>query len=131
MGLPIKTNTTCDIYRSSHSPPAAPDVAAVGINLESGFAPPHISATVNTTTGARWTHIAICDTSVDIRDAYIPGTSVGQDTFGANFDSVFVPDKNGTKFAVVFVERVGYNSGQDFFRVYLQRLSPTWPTANL
>jgi hypothetical protein len=47
------------------------------------------------------------------------------------FDSIYVPDKNGTKFEVVFVERVGYNSGQDFFRVYLQRSNPTWPTQNL
>ena len=131
MGLPIKTNTTCDIYRSSHSPPATPDVAGVAINLESTFAPPHMSATVNSSTGSRWTHIALCDTAVDIRDAYTPGTTVGQDTFGATFDSVFVPDKNGTKIAVVFVERVGYNSGQDFFRVYLQRLTATWPTSNL
>jgi hypothetical protein len=133
MGLPIKTNTTCDIYRSSHAPPAAPDVAGVAINLESTFGPPHLSATVNASTASRWTHIALCDTSIDIRDAYNGGggTVVGQDGYAATFDSVYVPDKNGTKFAVVFVERVGYNSGQDFFRVYLQRAAPTWPTANL
>src|SRR5262249_44073668 len=29
MPLPIPTNTTCDIYRTGHSPPAAPDVAGV------------------------------------------------------------------------------------------------------
>jgi hypothetical protein len=132
MGLPIKTNTTCDIYRTGHAPPSAPDVAGVAINLESTFAPPHLSATTNSGTGSRWTHIALCDISVDIRDAYSGAASaVGEDAYAATFDSLYVPDKTGTKFLVVFVERVGYNSGQDFLRVFLQRLAPTWPTANL
>jgi hypothetical protein len=131
MGLPIKTNTTCDIYRTGHTPPATPDVAGVAINLEPNFGPPHMSATVNASTGSRWTHIALCDITVDIRDAYQGGATVAQDSYGGGNDSVYVPDKTGTKFAVVFVERVGYNTGQDFLRVYLQRFAPTWPTSNL
>ena len=31
MALPITGNTTCDVYRSTNSPPAAPDVAGVSI----------------------------------------------------------------------------------------------------
>jgi hypothetical protein len=132
MGMPIKTNTTCDIYRSSHTPPAAPDVAGVSINLESTFGPPRMSATVNSSTGSRWTHLALCEITVDIRGRLQrqhhrwPGH-----VHGDVRQHLCTGQKNGAKFEVVFVERVGYNSGQDFFRVYLQRSNPTWPTQNL
>jgi hypothetical protein len=44
---------------------------------------------------------------------------------------VYLPDKNGTAFRVMFVERVNRGLASDHKRVYLDRLLPTWPTNDL
>lgn len=140
MGLPVPANTTCDIYRHANSPPAAPDVPGVACHLASGyFSEVHQAATTGGVSGStyRHTHVMLVDLSVDVRDPYlgpatnpnpVPGTEQGASDIG---DHVYVPDKNGTLFYVIFVERVGYGSGADHKRAYLQRGTPTWPTNNL
>lgn len=132
MSTPFTANTTCDVYRNGNAPPAGPDVAGVKVYLSPDFAHPRLAATTagNPATAYRWTHVALVDLSADIRDGYSP-TAPGNDPGPASQDWVYVPDKTGTKFAVLFVERVGWGSGQDFKRVYLQRQTPAWPTGNL
>jgi hypothetical protein len=101
-----QSNTTCDIYRNGNAPPAAPDVAGVKCYLAPDWASGHVAALQASTTG-RWTHVLLVGPSVDIRDAYLP-SQLGADGFGLNSnDWVYVPDKNGTKFAVIYVERLG------------------------
>jgi hypothetical protein len=125
--LPLNNNTTCDIYRNGNSPPAAPDVAAVKIFLTANFAQDHDKA-ITGTTYLRWTHTALVPLGTDIRDGYAAGlTSVN----AVNQDTIYVPDKNGTHFTVIFVERINRNTPQDCFRVYLQRVAPGWPTQQL
>ncbi len=72
-------------------------------------------------TGRRWTHIALANLSADIRDGYLTGDP-NVETGGAavNWDTVYVPDQNGTPFVVIFVERVGYGTGSDYKRVYAE-----------
>jgi hypothetical protein len=139
MSLPFKNNTTCDIYQQDHAPPAAPDVAGAKIYLQPDFASSHLaanqSAAGSPSNAGRWTHVALFDVSVDVRDHYnvTNPSAVGLDSWMApgilgSGSSIYVPDRNGTKFWVVFVERVGYGTGQDFKRAYLQRPQPAWPT---
>jgi hypothetical protein len=127
----VTANTTCDIYRSGNSPPAAPDVAGVACFLQEDFGRSHeasitggVSGTVN-----RWTHTLLVSPAVDIRDGYL-GTPAGEGS-PSGWDNVYVPDKNGTKFAVVFVARVGLGTPGDCQKAYLQRQTPGWPTHNL
>jgi hypothetical protein len=141
MGLPTPPNTTCDIYRAGHAPPAAPDVAGVAVNLSGAFADAHRAAVSGMQSPSgnfpilRWTHVMLVDVGVDIRDNYQgPVTTdqfAGYEQPYAFGDTVYVPDKSGTIFYVVFVERLGYGSGFDHKRVYLQRGLPAWPTNNL
>jgi hypothetical protein len=126
----VKTNGTMDVYRNGNAPPAAPDVAGVGALLSPDFAGAHGVQTTSTTT-LRWTHVALCPVTTDVRDGYTGGGPVGETVSGTGFDWAYVPDKNGTKFAVVFVERVRQAGGTDYLRVYLQRQTPAWPTNQL
>jgi hypothetical protein len=112
-------NTTCDIYYSPNVPPAAPDVAGVACTLIAHFE--EGSATSEGDQTFRWTHILYVDASVDIRDSY-PNAPVNR---------VYVPDKNGTGFNVVFVELVNRGTPARYKRVFLNRLSVTFPTNEL
>ena len=129
----MRTNTTCDVYRSGNAPPAAPDAAGVGVFLEPDFEPSHragLGAGAGITTPFRWTHVALFPPAADVRDGYQTGTPNGEAAAGG-WDTVYVPDKTGTPFVVIFAERIGYGTGNDFKRVYLQRGTPPWPTNNL
>lgn len=126
-------NTTCDIYRSGNAPPAAPDVSAVSIQLGPDFEPSHragLGGGAGITTPNRWTHIAILPPSTDIRDGYQTG-SPNSEAAASGWDTIYVPDKNGTPFLVIFTERIGYDTGNDIKRAYLQRGTAPWPTNNL
>jgi hypothetical protein len=126
MSLPVAANTTCDIYRSGVAPPAAPSVAGVAIVLTPDFANAHAVQTTTSTT-LRWTHVLMCDLGTDIRDAYnVGGAGAGQEVVGTTMDTVYVPNKNGTAFLVLFVERIRTIGGSDYLRVYLQRQVPAW-----
>lgn len=125
MSLPVPANTTCDIYRQGNSPPAAPDVAGVAIYLKPDFRA-GMEAGEGEGNKMQWTHTAVCNTGVDVRDRYdaAPG-------FGGAGDDIFVPDQNGTRFLVMFVERRQRGTAQDHKLAYLRRWVPTWPTKEL
>ncbi len=112
--LPIPFTTTCDIYRVGTNPPAAPAVAGVKCHLEGRF------RNIKTTT--TYTHVMYVPIDTDIRDGFGGGTQN---------DSVYVPDKNGTQFKSVFVERVRAGGGSECLRVYLARQVPNFPTNQL
>ena len=117
--LPVPANTTCDIYRVGNAPPANPDVAGVKVNLS-----PKGQSTLTTSS---YTHVMLVPQGTDIRDNFIASSF----SAGANCDNVYVPDKNGTKFAVVLVRRIGRGSPLDHLQVLLARQAPTWPSQDL
>jgi hypothetical protein len=128
------SNTTCDIYRGLHSPPSVPDVAGVKCLLTPDFASGHLAAVTPGTTGLRWTHVLLVGPAVDIRDEYPSNpTNPGleQSPSSGIPDHLYVPDKGGTEFVVIFVERLGRGTLGDCKRVYLQREAPTWPSNDL
>jgi len=124
MTLSVRTNTTCDIYRTGTTPPAAPAVAGVTCLLLPDWrrgqeAGDRASASLS------WTHVMLIAPSVDIRDMYIGQAAMAMQ------DSVYIPDQNGTRFSVVFIELVQRGTPNEHKRVYLDRQTPTWPTNEL
>ena len=118
MALPQPPNTTCDIYRVGTAPPAAPATAAVPCVLR-----PDWRDGQQATAGTRdWTHVLLVGPDVDLRDAYAGAST------SAEQDSVYVPDQAGTRFKVVFIERVGAGTAGEHKRAYLDRQTPSWPT---
>jgi hypothetical protein len=107
VSFPIPSNTTCDIYRDTNAPPANPDVAGVSGSLVP--MPRNLKSTVV------YTHWIDVPLATDVRDA----------------DWLYVPDKNGTKFAVQWVERIRFGGGSDYKRAYLLRQAVNWPSQNL
>jgi hypothetical protein len=119
MALPY-SNTTCDIYRASNGPPAAPDVAGVKCALE-----PRGQSVLTTGT---YTHVLLVGPTVDVRDGFISGSFSPNPT---QADSVYVPDRNGVKYVVVLVRRKGRGTALDHKQVLLERVSSgsvNWPT---
>jgi hypothetical protein len=112
MTLPFASNTTCDIYRSGRLPPSAPDVAAVKCVLVANFFS-GLEHGESDTAVYRYSHWMFVDLATDVRDDY------GFGGHSSNPDTVCVPDKNGTQFIVIFVERK--RTGTDYLKVYLQR----------
>lgn len=114
---------TVAIYRFSSAPPSAPVATATGtlvpafrggLERGEGFGG-----------GLMFTHVLTVPKATDIRDA---GRLDLQLLQGVQ-DSVYIPDQNGTRFIVIWVERIGNNK-----RVYLQRAtgaSVNWPTTYL
>lgn len=107
MAFPLPTNTTCDIYRNTNAPPANPDVAGVSGTLTP--APRNLKSTLV------YTHWIDVPLATDVRQS----------------DFVYVPDKNGTKFAVQAIERIRFGGGNDYKRAYLLRQTVAWPSQNL
>jgi hypothetical protein len=124
MALPLGANTTCDIYRFGRAPPLAPDVAGVPCFLVPMFGQAKEHGEGDTPTG-KYTHLLLVDVGVDVRDGYALGI------FGSSYDSVWVPDKNGTGFRVAFVGRALRGTGQDHKRAYLARKQPAWPSSEV
>ena len=123
MSLPIPSNATCDIYRQGRTPPAAPDVAGVPIQLNADFRRREETGEGDGA-GFKFTHVALMPKGTDVRDNW--------DVAGpGNADTIFVPDKNGTGFIVRFVERTGIGTAQEIRRVYVDRKVPNWPTNEL
>src|SRR5262249_51794389 len=112
-------NTTCDIYYSPNVPPATPDVAG----LASCFTPRLAGGTAASEgrQTSRWTHLLCLAADADVRDTYP----------NAPANRVYVPDKNGTGFDVVFVELVNRGTPARYRRVFLSRRAPAWPTSEL
>jgi hypothetical protein len=124
MSLPLSPNTTCDIYQTGVAPPADPSVAAVPCHLQPDWRGGQERGD-RAADALTWTHVMLVDVSVDIRDAY---TGHSAHTYQ---DTVYIPDKDGTAFIVVFIERVQRGGAYDHKRVYLDRSSPNWPTNEL
>ncbi len=128
MSLPTIATNTCDIYRGLRLPPSAPDVAGVPCVLLPQF---EIGQEHERNEPLHYSHILLVDLSVDVRDRGVPSSMTYDQT---NCDTVFIPDKNGTRFYVVWVERTSWGMAGDGKRVFLQRLwgaSMPWPTENL
>jgi hypothetical protein len=117
MPLPVKTNTTCDIYRVGRLPPLAPDVTGVACYLSASYYK-GLEHGEKDSAQFKYDHVMLVDLTVDIRDSYNTG-SVG------NPDQVFIPNHNGVIYAVVFVERRGWGTPFDHKRVYLSRTRPS------
>jgi hypothetical protein len=131
MPLPVAANTTCDIYRNAHFPPASPDVAGVKCYLK-GYYQDRLETGESedvTAQGFRFTHTFLMDLSVDVRDGYSAGSAT---LVAGTADFLYVPNQNGTKFIVKFVERQGRGSAWGHLKVYAARYNPpSWPTENL
>lgn len=123
--MPLPPNVTCDIYRGNNSPPAAPDVAGVAGHLLADYAG-GLEHGEGEPAPWRYTHLLLVERTVDVRDNY-----AASDAGPAVADLVYIPDRTGTPFRVAFVERRLRGTPQDHKRVYLQRLSPNWPTNQL
>ena len=121
--LPLPANTTCDIYRNGRAPPSSPDVAGVPINFQHTVH--HQKWKPNVTQQNApiqvYEYIAMVPPNTDIRDSGNGGPSQ---------DTIYIPNQNGTPFAVVWVERIGHPNG-DFLRAFLTRNTTTFPTTNL
>ena len=122
MGLPLPPNTTFDLYRPPNVPPAAPDSPGNACVLRPDYAA-GLDHGEGDPVGVRYHAVILCDLGVDVRDVYDAGTLTG------NPDRLYIPDQNGSAWVVVFVERVGWNSGHDHKRVYLRRVNAPWPTS--
>jgi hypothetical protein len=107
--LPLRLGriTTCDIYRSGNVPPAAPDVAGVTVHIQGRYR--------NIKPSLKYTHKAYFALGADIRDT----------------DTIYVPNQNGTSFAVVKLGRVRSLGGQEVKSALLVRGSAPWPTQNV
>jgi hypothetical protein len=127
MALPL-TNTTCDIYRNSNSPPSAPDVAGVACYFK-----PVTRNMFNMNTGAQAgfaDHLLLVPPTTDIRDGW--ATNTPSPGAGTAPDKVYIPNKNSSVvYVVAEVQRVGLGTALDHKRVYLLRQSVTYPTNDL
>lgn len=112
-------NTTGDIYYAGNSPPAAADVSGVAFHLTAAFQ--RGSEGSEGDQDFRWTHLGGFKASVDIRDNWPSAAN----------SSIYVPDKNGTQFLIVFVELVNRGTAAEHKRVYLERQSVSWPSDEL
>lgn len=114
----MNSNTTGDLYHLGNSPPAAPDLAALPLFLHGDYGRYRMETGASRPATLRFTHVALMDAGTDVRDGFSGGTT------GGNADAVYIPDRTGTRFDVVFVERQPDGSR----RVYLNRRAPAWPT---
>ena len=87
MSLPF-SNITCDIFRAGRLPPAAADVTGV-----SALIAPKGASTLTT---QNYTHVMFVPLATDIRDK-AAGAPAGFTVDAANADTVWIPDKNGTR----------------------------------
>ena len=108
-------NTTCDYFEDGHLPETdPPDLAAVPIFLDGDFMRGNLGIG-----NLRWTHLLKVRGNVEIQAADSP----------ANL--VYVPNKDGTCFEIVFVEVLERGKAGSFKRVYLERKSIPWPSEQL
>ncbi len=122
--LPMPPNNTGDLYRPGNTPPADPDIAGIPLYLSPNYEW-RLESGETLSNNARYTHFAIVSLATDLRDGFTDYT-----TFG-NADSVFIPNKDGTEFKVIFVERRNRGQSNEYKKVYLNRERPTWPTNEL
>ena len=108
-------NTTCDYFEDGHLPETdSPDLAAVPIFLDGDFMRGNLGIG-----NLRWTHLLKVKGNVEILAA------------DSATNHVYVPNKEGTCFEIVFVEVLERGKAGSFKRVYLERKSITWPSEQL
>jgi hypothetical protein len=108
-------NTTCDYFEDGHLPETdSPDLAAVPIFLDGDFMRGNLGIG-----NLRWTHLLQVGGNVEILAADAPA------------NRVYVPNKDGTCFEIVFVEVLERGKAGSFKRVYLERKSIIWPSEQL
>ena len=108
-------NTTCDYFEDGHLPETdSPDLAAVPIFLDGDFMRGNLGIG-----NLRWTHLLKVKGNVEILAA------------DSATNHVYVPNKEGTCFEIVFVEVLERGKASSFKRVYLERKSITWPSEQL
>ena len=108
-------NTTCDYFEDGHLPETdSPDLAAVPIFLDGDFMRGNLGIGK-----LRWTHLLKVRGNVEILTADSPA------------NHVYVPNKEGTCFEIVFVEVLERGKAGSFKRVYLERKSIPWPSEQL
>ena len=114
MAVPTQLlSTTCDIYRPFGD--AAPTTANVPCRLAGDFARGRRAVG-----GPGWTHYLEVDAGVDVRDG-CTRTAGSPDPTYADGDEVRVPSGGGTRFVVVWVEKVDAGTPREFKRAYLTR----------
>jgi hypothetical protein len=104
-------NTTCDVYHQGNAPPNPPDVAGVPVFLQGRF------RNIKPVNAGVYTHLMHVALGVNVR--------------AGNNEQVYIPDKNGTQFTVVTVQRIRAGGGNDYKVVYLDRQGVAWPSNNL
>ena len=107
-------NVTFDVYRGSNAPPNPPDVAGQKGYLIDRFRnikPPGSS----TMPYGTYTHILRIALGVDVRDGPTGG------------DTLYIPNQNGTSFAVKWIGREGRGTPLDHKVVYLVRSAAVYP----
>lgn len=114
----MTANTICDLYHFGNNPPAPPDRAALPIWLHGDYGRYRMETGESQNSTLRYTHLALMPAGTDVRDGFADGLT------GGIHDSLYVPDRSGTRFDVVFVEKQADGSR----RVYLNRRLPPWPT---
>ena len=123
--LTSSRNITADIYRAGNAPPDDPDVTAAQGDLVALYRSGLASDEAAATTEKKFTHWFQTTWDTDVRDDW------SLDTVGPDADTIYIPDKNGTGFKVVFVEFFFMGSPAACKRAYLSRLFPDFPTTNL
>jgi hypothetical protein len=118
LGLPAP-NTTYDFYISPNDAPAAPDQSAIKVHLEAEFEMATQHSQLDPS--FRWTHRAYVQDSEDVRDTWP----------AAPANKVYIPDKTGVAYTVVFVRVINRNTPSQYKRVFLKRQTVTWPSDNV
>jgi hypothetical protein len=83
MSVPVPTNTTIDIYRSGTAPPAAPAVAGVPCHLKADWCGGQEHGDKDRPTVNNYTHLALMDPSIDIRETWLASQVAGTTRKGA------------------------------------------------
>lgn len=123
--LPVHHNTDYVIFRAGRGPPDTPDVSSARGHLCACHAQARRGVGAFTSFDSdRWTHLLLVGNTVDVRDGY-DASSYGE------ADTVYIPDADGTAFAVKFVEVCFLGHCSEHKRVYLDRKAPTWPSDDL
>ncbi len=122
---PFANNQTCDIYRYGNGPPSAPDVANVQIMLVASYFK-HTEQGEGDDMITRYTHTTLMPYGTDCRDGYSYGTQGNCDTLRIPANSGFA----GSIYVVRFVETKARGTPFEHLKVYLDRETPNWPSAN-
>jgi hypothetical protein len=123
--LPTPPNMTCDIWRNAHLVNPAPDVSGVQCYLSASYYG-HAEHGERDPIAQRYTHTMLMPVGTDCRDGYNEGQ------YGNSPDYVSIPSgapaATYTLFVVVFVETKAKATAQEHLKVYLDRVTPPWPT---